>query len=210
MQTVAVDTIVKDVKLVLDENIATNSVLETDANQLELEALIRSRVIDAVRYVHESASSDMLDDGLVINNTPVTLQDGSGYVVLPNDFMRMVVFQLTTWNRPVIEPIADTDPRYFMQKSRFLGIRGGTDKPICAITTGETGRVLEFYSVAPGTTAQVKKAKYLPLPEITESGSILVCKKLYTAIVWQCAGYVALVFDDTRAKAYMDVAKSFL
>lgn len=209
MQSVSVSEIVTEVKIILNENIAHDPVLSVDANQLELEEMIRARIVDAVRLIHESAPSDMLDDGIDIASSPVTLQDGSGYIALPADFMRLVIFQLETWSRPVVTPISDTDPRYFMQKSRFLGIRGGTDKPVCAITTGVNGRVLEFFSIAPGTTAVILKAKYLPLPTI-ENDAIKICKKLKAPIQYECAGLTALSFKDEIAKSFFEIAKSYI
>lgn len=209
MQTVTVAEIVREVKIILDENTENNPILTVDTDQLQIEEIIKSRIIDAVRFIHESAPSHMLDDGLNIVGSPVTVQDGSGYVVLPDDFMKLIIFKLETWSRPVIEPISDTDPLYFAQSSRFRGIRGGTDKPVCAITTGKDGRVLEFFSVAPGTTAKINKAKYLPLPKI-EDNTIKVCRKLYQPINYQCAGLVALTLKDTNAKSYFEVAKSFV
>ncbi len=210
MRTVQIADLVKDVKIVIDENIATDPVLADDDNQLELEELIAARAVDAVRSIHEAAPSDMLDDGDTLPVTGiVTNQDGSGYVPLPDDFMRLVIFQLATWNRPVVTPIADTDPRYPMQKSRFLGVRGGPDKPVCAITTGSAGKVLEFYSVVAGTSATVSKAKYLPLPKV-ENNAIKVCTKLYNAVVYECAALVALTLKDDNAKNFFEVAKSYL
>lgn len=209
MQSVPISEIVESVKIILDENIKDDPVLVAETNQLQLEDIIRARIIDSVRSIHEASPSEMLDDGLDLPGAPVTLQDGSGYINLPADFMRLVIFQLGTWRRPVTLPISDTDPKYYMQKSRFLGIRGGPEKPVCAITTGLSGRVLEFYSVASGSQAAIVKAKYLPLPAIANE-SILICKKLYTSILWQCAGMVMLIFKDQSANNFFEIAKSYL
>lgn len=209
MQTVSVQEIVKEVKIILDENIKDDPVLLDETNQLELGTMIRSRIIDSVRSIHEAAESDMLDDGMDIEGSPVTLQDGSGYVSLPSDFMRLIIFQLGTWRRPVTVTITDTSPEYYMQKSRFMGIRGGPEKPVCAITTGVSGRVLEFYSVAPGEMATIVKAKYLPLPAIVNE-NIDVCKKLYTPIMWECAGMVAVSVNNPSANSFFEIAKSYI
>lgn len=211
METVLVSDIVRDVKIIIDENTDNLSVLEQDTNQLQLEEIIKSRIIDAVRAIHEAAPSDMLDDGLTISGTPVTYQDGTGYLALPDDFMRLIIFKLATWSRPVIEPISDTDPMYFAQHSRFKGIRGGTDKPVCAITTGTSGRVLEFFSIKEGTTASVEKAKYLPLPKIESNDTIKICRKLVQPSMWQCAGLVMLTFMTAdKAQSFLEIAKSFI
>jgi len=217
MRTVQVTDLVRDVKIILNENIQNDPILTADLNQIELEELINGRIVDAVRSIHEAAPSEMLDDGLDITGLVQTYggtgagdHDGTGYVPLTDDFMRLVIFKLATWKRPVVMAIADTDPKYPMQKSRFLGVRGGVDKPICAITTGNSGKILEFFSVAPGTVAPViEKAKYLPLPKI-DNGAILVCTKLYTPIMYECAALVSLTFKDEIAKSFFEIAKSYL
>lgn len=210
MQTVSIAEIVSEVKIIIDENVEDMTVLADDPNQLQLDELIKARIVDAVRLIHESAPSHMLDDGLDIGTSPVTKQDGTGYIALPDDFMRLIIFKLQTWSRPVIEPISDTDPRYFAQHSRFRGIRGGTDKPVGAITTGTSGRVLEFFSVKEGTTAIVEKAKYLPLPKI-EDNSIKICRKLIQPVHYQCAGLVVSTYKDKeQATLLFEIAQSFI
>lgn len=217
MQTVPVSDIVREVKIILDENIAETPVLVGDADQLQLEDHIRARIIDAVRAIHEAAGSELLDDGMNIpllkadsSSNVVTYEDGTGYLPLPEDFMRLVIFKLSLWKRPVVTALSDTDPRYFLQKSRFTGIRGGIDKPVCAISTGDESKVLEFYSVAPGGTAVVEKAKYLPLPMISAENDIPICKRLVRPIYYQCAALVALSIKDQGAANLFEIAKSYL
>ena len=213
MQTVPLSDIIREVKIILDENI-TESFIEGDPDQLQLKDHIEARILDAVRNIHEAAGSEMLDDGLAIPTSGTSIlqvnPDGTGYVRLPDDFMRLVIFKMTKWKRPVVEAISDTDPRYFPQKSRFSGIRGGVDKPVCALTTGNASKILEFYSLPPGETDKsVEKARYLPLPKI-ENNSILMCRKLVRPIYYQCAGLVALSLKDQSSSNLFEIAKSYL
>lgn len=217
MQTVPVSDVIREVKIILDENITETPVLVDDPDQLQLKDHIKARIIDAVRAIHEAADSSLLDDGLLIPLTEAgqpTIQvspDGSGYVKLPDDFMRLVIFKMTQWKRPVVVALSDTDPRYFMQKSRFLGIRGGVDKPVCAITTGEASKILEFYSLSPGELdTSVEKARYLPLPSIEGDDTIKMCRKLVRPIYYQCAALVALSLKDQSAPNLFEIAKSYL
>lgn len=209
MQTVQLSQIVKQVKIILNENIEMEQIFALDPDQLQLEELIGERIIDAVRFIHENGRREFISDGIELTGTPSTNQDGTGYIGLPENFLRLIVFQLTAWNMPVIEPISDADPKYLMQKSKFTGVRGGPSKPVCAITNGIGGKVLEFYSVPPGTTAIVKIARYLPIPE-KEGATIKICPKLKTAIYYHCAGLVALTFKDQVASSLFDIAKSYL
>lgn len=209
--------IVREVKIILDENIETGSVLAKDYNQLEIETLIRSRIVDAVMAVHEESPSDMIDGGTDMKSQPINMHTGglgTGYIELPDNFMRLVIFKLTAWRRPVVEPIRDTDPLYFMQKSKFNGIRGGVDKPVCALSTGQNGRILEFYSVPAGETASIEIAKYLALPEITGvdeegNGTIEVSKRLMRSVYYYTAGLVATTLKDPNADKFFIIAKSY-
>ena len=217
MQSVTLSDVIREVKIILDENITEVSVLTDDPDQLQMEGHIRARIIDAVRAIHEAADSSLLDDGLPIplevGGQP-TIQvnpDGTGYVALPDDFMRLVIFKMTVWKRPVVFAISDTDPRYFLQKSRFVGIRGGIDKPVCAITTGEASKVLEFYSLPAGESDHsVEKHRYLPLPTIEENDTIKMCRKLVRPIYYQCAALVALSLKDQSSANLFEIAKSYL
>ena len=217
MQSVTLSDVIREVKIILDENITDVSVLTDDPDQLQLKDHIKARIVDAVRNIHEAADSSMLDDGLpiplVVSGQP-TIQvnpDGTGYVALPDDFMRLVIFKMTKWKRPVVVAISDTDPKYFLQKSRFMGIRGGVDKPVCAITTGEASKVLEFYSLPAGETDKsVEKARYLPLPKIEVDDTIKMCRKLVRPIYYQCAALVALSLKDQSAPNLFEIAKSYL
>ena len=217
MQSVTLADAIREVKIILDENITEVSVLTDDPDQLQLEGHIRARIIDAVRAIHEAADSSLLDDGLPIplevagRPTIQVNPDGTGYVALPDDFMRLVIFKMTVWKRPVVFAISDTDPRYFLQKSRFLGIRGGIDKPVCAITTGEASKVLEFYSLPAGEADHsVEKHRYLPLPTIEENDTIKMCRKLVRPIYYQCAALVALSLKDQSSANLFEIAKSYL
>ncbi len=57
--------------------------------------------------------------------------DGSGYIALPSDFLRLSSFQMTEWDRPVIKAIGTEHPTYNLQKNTIT--RGKPSKPVCVI-----------------------------------------------------------------------------
>jgi hypothetical protein len=73
-------------------------------------------------------------------------EDGVVTMTLPQDFVRLIVFKMGNWMRPVFIPIYDTDPQYAMQF--HPATRGGVVKPVVAITNG--GTKLEAYSTTSG------------------------------------------------------------
>lgn len=194
----SVQDIIKDVRKALDENEVNMSFIE-DVYTLSLDAIIEQKIPDAVRSVTGAAPSRLLDGGVafatMLNWDSGAAGKGMGYTSLPDDFMRLVVFQMNDWRRPVVEPIEDTDPVYFLQKSKFPGIRGGIDKPVCAITTYATGKVFEFYSCVGGNSSAVKVARYLPFPSIKDR-AIDICKHLYTPVIYYIAGLVSCTYKE--------------
>jgi hypothetical protein len=209
MESIQLSSVIKEVKIILNENIVEDNFLAIDSNQLELNELIEARIVDAVRFVHENASREYLSEGLPLSGTPITSQDGTGYLNLPADFLRLVVFQMEGWNIGVFEVISDDDPLYAVQKSKFLGVRGGPNKPVCAITYNPGGQTLEYYSVRPGTAGYIKKARYLPVP-LKEGTSIKICPKLKNAVYYYCAGLVAAVFKNEVSTSLFEISKNYM
>ena len=71
--------------------------------------------------------------------------NGVGFVPLPDDFVRLLEFKMSEWQRPVntvCEPGSDLALR---QHNKFT--RGGCCKPVCVFGHCEGARVLEYYSV---------------------------------------------------------------
>ena len=131
-------------------------------------------------------------------------------ILLPEDFMRFVVFQMDDWERAVFYPINTDDPEYARQSSRFKGIRGTYQRPVCAISIRPEGRVMEFYSCKT-TKAKVSRAVYLPYPKIDKYGAIEICGRCYNAVVYTIAALVLTTFGDAEKSAALnELAKSVL
>ena len=213
--TYSVQDIIKDVRIALEENeVSSPFVAIADNDTLSLNAIITQKLVHAVRSVTNDAPSKLLDGGKTFASTiqweTNTIGKGMGYTSLPDDFMRLVIFQMSDWRRPVIDPIQDSDYSYFLQKSKFSGIRGGVDKPVCAITTYSSGKVLEFYSCTGGVTVTVKVAKYIPYPSIAND-SIDICPKLYIPVIYYTAGLVLTTYkDNDQASKLFTLAKDYI
>ena len=209
----SVQDVIRDVRKTLDEN-EVNTFFIDDVYTISMDAIIEQKILDAVRSVTEAAPSRLLDGGVdfasMINWESGAKGKGMGYTFLPDDYMRLIIFQMSDWRRPVITPIEDTDPLYFLQKSKFAGIRGGIDKPVCATTTYPTGKVMEFYSCVGGESVTVKVAKYLPYPFIKDD-SIDICANIYTPIIYYTAGLVCMTYKEKdQGELLFSIAKDFL
>lgn len=192
--------IINSVRILMNEDVNLPGVPVFDATSLDLDTLVRKNITDAVRTIHLTAPTHLLE-GSMIDATPVKNQDGSGYILLPDNFMRLVIFQMEGWKRPVTRPITDQHPDYILQKNRY--VRGGTDKPVCVVSTNRTGKnILEYYSL-PGSVAihTLKQALYMPYP-IIESEKINISQRLLSAALFQCVALIYTAFKETNISNY--------
>lgn len=201
----------RDVRVALDMNNTSDQLLATgDIDTLTLEEIIRSKIVEGVRSVESVAPVNLLTDVHDLGTAVYWDGGGNGHLLLPDDFMRMVIFQMSDWERPVYEAFTYTDPNYVLQSSRYKGIRGNTQKPVCVLGLRPEGRVLEFYSCK-DETADVKMGTYLPYPEEDMDGGIDICPLCYNSIVYEIAALVASTYGQAdKASLYTELSKNAL
>lgn len=210
MKSYFVEDIVKDVRISLDMNSNSDTLAEFDDNDtLSINEIIKSKIIEGVKQVHSIAPPHLLDGGNIFGDAIYWGDMESGWVLLPDDFMRFVVFQMSDWTRAVYHAIETSDPQYELQSAPYKGLRGTCNNPVCAIATRHEGRVLEFYSCK-DENATVKKALYIPYPKIEEE-AIDICEKCYKAVTYAIAALVLTVFGDSdKSNIYNELAKNAL
>lgn len=190
----SVTDLVSQVRVALDLNCVDNQLITAnDRDTLLIDRLIESKLPHAARIVETDAPAHLLDSGRAFGDTigwPGDIGVGYGVIHLPDDFMRLVCFQMSDWSRPVTEAITEESPLYDLQRSSIAGLHGSPENPVVAITKQPVGLVLEFYSCTAGTSVTLRRARYIPVPRIV-SGGINLCEKLKDAIVHYCAHLVA-------------------
>lgn len=203
--------IMRDVRVALDQNNSSEALLqEGDIDTLTLDEIIRSKVCESVRRVHIQAPVHMLEDGHNFGDTLYWEDNGSGIVLLPPDFMRLVLFRMSDWERPVYTAISALSTEYLKQSSRYKGIRGNVQKPVCAIVKRPIGLVLEFFSCN-SINAQVSQALYLPEPKIDSNDGIDVCACCYKAVVYTAAALTSAACGAGDKYSIMsELAKTYL
>lgn len=203
--------ICKDVRVALDQNAVSTQLLDVgDNDTLTLDELILSKIVDAVRIVETNAPTNMLDSGYNFGDALSWGDMFNGWTLLPDDFMRLIVFKMSDWERPVYTAIDDSNVDYLKQSSRTKGIRGTTEKPVCAIVLRPEGRTLEFWSCN-STNVTVERAVYLPLPKIDTNGGVEICERCYRPSIYYCAALVAqAIGDDNAAKTLMELSKTMI
>lgn len=206
-----IETISQDVRIAIDENkISEQLISDEDIDTLSLSEIIRSKIEEAVRRVETTAPTFLLEEGHDFGDSVFWEENGSGWTLLPDDFMRLITFRMSDWERTCYNAISVDDPLYDLQSSRYKGVRGNVQKPVCAVVNRAEGKALEFYSCN-STDAYVKRATYLPYPKIDEDDGIDISERCYTAVVYTTAALVLTAYGaNDRAEQLNALAKSIL
>lgn len=206
-----IEVVEQDVRIAIDENKTSEQLIsDEDIDTLSLNEVIRSKIEEAVRRVETSAPVYLLEEGHEFGEAVYWEDNGSGWVLLPDDFMRLIAFRMSDWERTCYNAISVDDPLYDLQSSRYKGIRGNVQKPVCAVVNRAEGKVLEFYSCN-SEEAYVKRASYIPYPSIDEEDGIDISERCYTAVVYTTAALVLTAFGATdKAEQLNALAKSIM
>lgn len=213
MAVYRLEKIARDVRIALDRNGSSAALTEIgDLDTLTFDEIIESKIVEAVRRVHSTAPVHLLDGGhsFVDEVAVYWKEQESGWVLLPEDFMRFVAFKMDDWQQAVFTCMSTEDAEYHMQSSPFKGVRGTAQKPKCFIVMRPEGRALEFYS-SKSTNAKIAQAVYLPYPKIDELHSVEICSKCYNAVVYAVAALVvAAIGENEKIDVFNELSKSTL
>ena len=207
---VQAEKMARDVRIAVDMNReSTPLLLDGDTETTSFDDIIYAKLTDAVRMVEMEAPLNLLEQGHQFGDNVVWGEDGKGWILLPDDFMRLVVFKMSDWRHSVSEAITQDHPKYSRQWSRWKGICGNPEKPVVAIVNRAEGNVLEFFSCH-DDTATVEQAVYVPLPRIDLDGGIDVSEKCYKAAVYRAAALALASIGDQLSTTMVELSKSLL
>lgn len=199
----------REVRIALDQNDTVEALTaDLDPDTLTLDQVIESVLPEAVRRVHMEAPAHLLESGHHFGECLYWGDQESGWVMLPDDFMRLVSFRMSDWSRSVTEALPISHPNYILQRQPIKALRGTARRPACFIALRPQGRVLEFYSCK-SDRAAVAEALYLPQPRVDHGGGIDICPRLERAIVYMAA-YLACTAlgEEQRGVSMLELSKT--
>lgn len=207
MKQVPVEELVEAVRVTLDENQVESEYLATGTDNMELDEMIRAKLPDAARAIVEICPIELLNtDALVLEtDSQVKHADRSGYIELPDNFLRLVSFKLSSWNRAVTSAALEGSTTDLMQRNSFT--RGTPFKPVCVFGHRADGkRILEYFTAGRDDRGKpvhdIERATYIPDPEVeheTEGDLLSIPHLLRTAVVNYCAGLVEISRGNAAA-----------
>jgi len=129
-------TLIASVKVKIDEMMAQSEGTQYNPDNSDnsniIDLYINSLLDEAAKHIHQTAPIHIINPS-ENDATLVTASDKTGYIDLPDNYLRMVAFKLSGWTQEVTKPILASDPRYKRQK--YAAIRGGAAKPVCVINS---------------------------------------------------------------------------
>lgn len=188
------ENIVNKVREIMNEaakdNLPEEGFLEEDT--LSLETYIISCIPDALSLIINS-SHKCVNPKNGTSLAPTPNSDGTGYVILPDDFVSLVTFKMQGWKRIVSQAYTTDSEIYKAQCNE--NTRAGVCKPVCILSVNPEGkRILEYYSVkgSPVIELFVYEAGYNP----EEGLNISESDSLFQALCYMVASLVYSIFEN--------------
>ncbi|MBR3884257.1 MAG: hypothetical protein IKJ31_05805 [Bacteroidaceae bacterium] len=191
------------VRFLLNEANDDSDVTLLTVDTRKIDDYIEMLLPEAVLFVQKNSNRCGVNtkSATIAKEKITTAADGSGYLPLPDDFVRLVKLQMTGWKRPcnILYP---NDTAIALAQGN-VHTRAGWCKPIAVQDyTAEGLNALFFYSlpvgVAPNVEAFIYEARYVP-----ENGLSGNDDTLHEAVAYQCAALVFNVFDKRDSAASM-------
>ena len=189
------DDILNDVKICIDEIGLNDAEFIGTQDNAEMDTIISSKIMDALRYVQGNADWSLLEPDLFIDRKTegVTVDEGIGRIVLPDNFMRLCYARFSSWTLFLSELSIG------MTRSMHVGdpyATGTWERPKIAMTMHKK-RALELYK-AKHETDEIEVG-IITEPALTEEGEVNISEKLYIALVYYIAGLTLLTYNDQHA-----------
>lgn len=203
--------IVTQVRVILEQNQAENTIIAEEDNTLKLDEVIRQKILHAARHLLETSDVSVIDCG---KTSSLNLEeiDGVGWgelsawkALLPNDYLRLLTLKMSDWRRGAHATIPVESAEYSQLRSGFIGITGNPERPVVAeaqhIGTLDDAvvqwRELEAYTSA---TGECDEFRYCPIPTYETVDNVVVLnfpERLYRMLLYQTGSLVAATYKDT-------------
>lgn len=134
-----------------------------------------------------------------VTNAP----DGTGYVILPDNYLTLSSFKMTGWKTACLEAPAETPQINRKQSNEYT--RGTVQRPICVLRyishENALKRAIHYYSLprrADDSGHTIEHALYIP--NVTElHDDVNISEQLFEPLAHICAAAVLTSFEKTDA-----------
>jgi hypothetical protein len=139
-------------------------VLTPLSSQKPIESTIESILDECARDILVSHPLSKLPLTSIIP-IPIGQPDGSGFITLPSNYLRLVSLQIKGFKRDVVNLISPEDPLYKLQSNPH--VRGSKNKPVAflaqKVVGGTPRQVIHYFSLNAGDTHTTEQFIYVAL-----------------------------------------------
>lgn len=200
---VSIEEWVRRVRTNMEELMPENTSAGVNTFGVDADAYIRAKLSEAITRVFIMAPAYLLK-GIECGKLlfPEKRQDGSGSVAFPENVLRVLLFKMKGWKRPVTRFIDSRHAKSELQYNRYT--RGGVNKPVAVLSADVNGNtVLDYYSLPSYVRShEVESAVYVSIPEIIDGGYD-VPDRLIDAVGYVCAAMVYEILGQPDMAAQM-------
>lgn len=206
----SVSEIIESVKICIDEIGINDAEFETGQDNMEMETIIRSKIIDALRFINGNADWSLVEPDTVLHSQSpdVSIDENLvGIVRLPQDFMRLCYARFSSW------------PLYLSSEQLIYWNDAEYATLFDPYATGTWERPKMAMTLHPVRTLQMYKAKskddaveigILTEPSVTTGDdggeTIRVCPKLLQSLIYYISGLTLLTYKDEHADSMFNQA----
>lgn len=215
MTSYTVSTIVTDVRTIIDEIQLNAALLIGGTDEGDIDTIIKSKIVEAVRQVLLNARADSLRgaetkvDSIQMENLVFTAGDGITKKVAYADITNLLRFMYAyapSWPQIVTEPITYLDAEYASLSDRYA--TGDPSRPKVGIRPEEDGYRVSLYSVKEADEKSIVIA-YIAEPTMVND-AISILETLYRPCLYQIAGLTLLTLRDAHADSMFNQARLLL
>lgn len=169
---------------------------------VKLDEYIKSSIPDAVDIIIANSPVRCVNKKSNTSARLVNSGDGTGYLILPDDYVSLIAFKITGWKRIVAMAYPIESEEYKVQCNEYT--RSGLHKPTCFLSYNSAGdRILEFYASGTLASSKVDTFVYEGKYDSTNGLGLSPNDPLSSAVCYMCASLVYSIFENEKTAKEM-------
>lgn len=202
--------IVSKVKAIMNEIGEESNPSLLDEDTIKIDEYIKKCIGDALSLIILNSERRGINPKKDSSIKPVSNNDGTGYIVLPSDFVRLLAFKMEGWNRTVSKTFP-IDSEEAKQQSN-LYTRGGKNKPVCVLSYSPEGeKILEYYSLGSEEEHTISQFVYEAAYDSETGINVSSSDPIFYALCYMTASLVYSIFENPNtAKEMQTIAINYI
>ncbi|WP_300877902.1 hypothetical protein [uncultured Bacteroides sp.] len=206
----SVSEIIDAVKICIDEIGLNDAEFEEGQDNVEMDTIIRSKIIDALRFINGNADWSMIEPNAVLTQASeaVSINENLiGIVRLPENFMRLCYARFSSWPLYLSSEhiIYWNETEYATLSDQYA--TGTYERPkIAMVLTPE--RILQMYKAKTAEDDAVVGILTEPAISKNEEGdeTLDISPKLLQSLIYYISGLTLLTYKDEHADSMFNQA----